>query len=711
MKITIKIALPFVGLLLLIGCSTKKNTFVNRTYHATTTKFNVLYNGQIAFEKGLKQLNDNYADNYWELLPIEPLKVDQLALPGMMASEDESNDLFAKAEEKAVKAIQKHSMRFYNKEKNPQIDNAYLLLGKSRYYSQRFVPALEAFNYVIKNYPDADLINETKVWHAKTNLRLQNEETSIASLKALLKNKNLNENDKFDAHTAMAMSYLQLDSIKQTIYHLKKAVIVDETKEQSARNTFILGQLFRQQKQLDSSNYAFTKIVNNKKSPFKYKINASIELAKNVESTENVKLMVEKLEDLIKNRDNRAYLDKLYYHLGDVYLKNNEIDKAEQQFKKSVTAKNGERFQKVLSYEALGNIHFNKGNYMAAGNYYDSVLNTSTDFNTKRYIRIKRIRKSLDDVIFNENIVATNDSILKFALMNDTERTNAIGEIISKLKATEAKNSAQSTAKKSIEKSKNNSGKWYFYNPEVVKSGMIEFQKKWGAKSHSDNWKFNKYESSFVADEKAEAVKPEITQEYYLANIPTKQSEIDSIAALRNEAYYKLGIIYKEQFLRNDLAIERFNKVLEFGAKSAFYLPATYHLYRIHTETKNTKAQEYKNEIIAKYPQSIYASLVQNSENMTEISDNDASEKAYKKLYLLYEKEEYQSVLTLLDDDLKQFGQSALMPKFELLKAYTLGKLQGIDSFKKALEYVSITYPNTEEGKKALELVNTINKK
>ena len=65
---------------------------------------------------------------------------------------------FEKAEEKAVKAIQKHSMNFEGFERNRKIDDAYLLLGKARYYSQRFIPAIEAFNYVIANYPDADLM-------------------------------------------------------------------------------------------------------------------------------------------------------------------------------------------------------------------------------------------------------------------------------------------------------------------------------------------------------------------------------------------------------------------------------------------------------------------------------------------------------------------------------------------------------------------------
>ena len=58
---------------------------------------------------------------------------------------------FDRAEEKAVKAIQKHSLKVENEQHNRKIDDAYLLLGKARYYDRRFLPALEAFNFLIES--------------------------------------------------------------------------------------------------------------------------------------------------------------------------------------------------------------------------------------------------------------------------------------------------------------------------------------------------------------------------------------------------------------------------------------------------------------------------------------------------------------------------------------------------------------------------------
>ncbi|MBT8270799.1 MAG: hypothetical protein KJO25_02015, partial [Bacteroidia bacterium] len=94
-----------LSVLVLSGCSRKKDNFINRNWHAIGTEYNVLYNGNIALESGRQTLNDGYSDNYWEILPVERMQVlDEIALPGQSKNAD-----FERAEEKAVKAIQKHS--------------------------------------------------------------------------------------------------------------------------------------------------------------------------------------------------------------------------------------------------------------------------------------------------------------------------------------------------------------------------------------------------------------------------------------------------------------------------------------------------------------------------------------------------------------------------------------------------------------------------
>jgi len=147
-----------------------------------TTEYNTLYNGYNALEQGRKTLNEGYADNYWEILPVERMQVsDQVVLPGKSKNAD-----FERAEEKAVKAVQKHGKNINGKEKNPQIDEAYLRLGKARYFDQRFVPAMEAFNYILYKYPASDKINQARIWREKANRRLENTGWAITNLKRLM---------------------------------------------------------------------------------------------------------------------------------------------------------------------------------------------------------------------------------------------------------------------------------------------------------------------------------------------------------------------------------------------------------------------------------------------------------------------------------------------------------------------------------------------
>ncbi|MBT8296268.1 MAG: hypothetical protein KJO51_07615, partial [Gramella sp.] len=203
MKRISRILLFFLLSIIIWSCSRKKNSFVNRNYHAVTAQYNTLYNGQLAFEQGREEINQNYADNYWDILPVERLDVDDMIL----LPDSIRNQNFGRAEEKAVKAIQKHSMQVKGKERNPQIDEAYLLLGKARYFDRRFIPALDAFNYILYRYPASDNITHARIWREKTNLRIGNEKLAIKNLKKILDSDRLNDKDLADASSSLAQAY------------------------------------------------------------------------------------------------------------------------------------------------------------------------------------------------------------------------------------------------------------------------------------------------------------------------------------------------------------------------------------------------------------------------------------------------------------------------------------------------------------------------
>lgn len=740
-----KIILVSIVFSLLLACSTKKNTLIRRNYHALTTKFNVLFNGNEAFNNGIEAINNGYKDDFFKQLPIEPIafEEDRIILPknsnitnlgdgfdSLDTKNDEEEEIigpFDIAEEKAVKAIQKHSMNFNGFEKNKQIDDAYLLLGKSRYYSQRFIPALEAFNYIIASYPNANLIAETKIWRAKTNIRLDNEELAIESLNLLLQKKdsftsNLPDVIKEQGHTAMAMAYVKTDSLQQVKKHLHLATKTQENKDQAARNLFILGQIYASENQKDSAILVFKKLRNFKKAPYRFKIHSSIEIAKNTTSDSSALALINEMQELIKNRDNRPYLDELYYQVGNLYENIDSTKTAITYYNKSTTTKKGSNQQKTYTFEKLGNLYFKNTNYMLASAYYDSVLNISSDSLNVRIRSIKRKHKNLASLIKFENIVTNNDSILKIASLSKTEQEVFFKNYIETLKKKDEEaaqlqlNQAafgDSFGSSSLQSKK---GNWYFYNNQSIAFGKTEFQKTWGSRKLEDNWRWaSKIKNN--ANSANETEKIEQTSRYdlasYLKSIPTKITILDSLKTQRNQALFELGLIYKEQFNNSNLAIERLKRVADLQPKKELILPIKWHLYQIYSdlEKEQAEADRYKNAILTEHPNSIFAKIITSPDK--QISQDVAVDEVanlYKECFYLYKKNKFTETVSKIEELLPTIQNSVLLSKFELLKAYAIGKYANKETYKKALETVVVNYTNTPEGKKAQDIVKQLNK-
>ena len=284
----------FIVLILLVatGCSRKKDKFINRSWHSLNTKYNILYNGGIALETGKTAINSTFVDNYWNILPVERLQPkDDIILGGKVQDPN-----FGRAEEKAVKAIQVHGMNIKGKEKNPQIDESYILLGKARYFDNRFIPAQEAFNYILFKYPASSNINLAKIWRAKTNLRLENEGLAIKNLKELIESNKLSNEDNVAASSALAQAYITTKALDSAIIQLQRASQLTKDNHELGRLRFIEGQLYSSLGIKDSSNLAFDQVIAlNRKTPRVYMISAHLEKIKNFDFENDNKLILEAL--------------------------------------------------------------------------------------------------------------------------------------------------------------------------------------------------------------------------------------------------------------------------------------------------------------------------------------------------------------------------------------------------------------------------------
>ncbi|MCE2613648.1 hypothetical protein LVD13_11755 [Flavobacteriaceae bacterium D16] len=721
----LRYSLLFAGVLggiLFNACSTKKDAFINRNWHALNTKYNVLYNGNLAFEDGREQLNTTYQDNYWDILPVERLQVTE----DIKLDSEDNNPNFIRAEEKATKAIQKHGMEIDNEERNPQADEAFLLLGQARYFDQRYVPALEAFNYVLRKSANSDKFNEATIWREKTNIRLGNEELALKNLKRLFRYEKLKDQEYADARAMMAQAYINLNIPDTAIRQLKIAQAYTKKGEEKGRYLFILGQLYNQLGYQDSANLAFDKIISlNRRTPRVYMINAHIQKIQNTLLTpENQEAMLEYLRDLEENRENRPFLDKIYRELAVYHSKIEQDSVALVNYNKSLRVTRNTPQLNALNYEDLADYHFDENDYPNAGAYYDSVL-TNLPENTKKFRSIKKKRDNLEDVIAYEEVVQYADSVITLYEMTDTERRSYFDQYIAELKAREeaaakkeeARVTAGFAAFAETKGGKENKGKFYFYNITSLGYGKNAFRNNWGDRTLEDDWRWSNKNRILPSEATGDAISLDDSQgtddlsddqkysvDYYLSLIPQEKELIDSLHTERNFANYQLGLIYKEKFKENLLAADKLEQVLSRNPEKRLVLPTKYNLYKIYEEAESPLAAGMKERILREHPDSRYAMILLNPQAVITKSE-DTPEAQYMRLYNKFRNQEFLQVITGAEEQINQYAGEPMVPKFEMLKANAIGRLQGFEQFSEALNYVALNYPNKPEGKKAQQMI------
>jgi TolA-binding protein len=736
--------LIFTGLLVfLIACSTKKNTFLSRNSHSLSTKDNILYNGGIALDKGVEEVKLGNIDNFWERLPVERMQIKE----DVMSPSDTKNANFERAETKATKAIQKHSMYIQGSEKNPQMDEAHLLLGKARYYDQRFVPALEAFNYVLYKYPSSDKIYEVKIWREKTNMRLENDQLAVNNLRKLLKEIKFKDQIFADANATLAQAFLNLEVKDSAVAKLKIAIEYTKSNEEKSRYKFILGQLFEDLKQKDSALAMYRSIIDMKrKAGREYVIHSHIRIAEYFDYEHGDTIaFITKYNELLKDRENRPFLDVLDHQMALFYDRKKNYKQAKLFYNYSLGDKSRDPYLVASNYRNLAHIHFNAAEYVKAGKYYDSTL-VQLKPRTREFNLIKKKRENLEDVIKYEGIAKKNDSIISLYSMSDSakriyfenyilelkkqeEKLQKIAEKEAIIKENQEKNDGQIDSKSSSVKSKpsppktkpmdGNGGDFYFYNPTTVAYGKKEFLKNWGKRSLQDNWRVSSlssktnedvafeqdYKNTNETDKDSIVVDEKFTTDFYISQIPTSQTVIDSLSKERNFAYFQLGVIYKEKFKEYQLAANKLEKLLRYNPEERLVLPSMYNLFKIYEIIDKGKAEEMKSRIISEYPNSRYAQILSNPNS--EIADSSDSPKVvYENIYKKYQSGEYKQVVTATEQAIDRFAGDEIVPKFELLKANVIGKLSGLDEYAKALNFVALNYPNSEEGKRAETMLN-----
>jgi hypothetical protein len=336
-------------------------------------------------------------------------------------------------------------------------------------------------------------------------------------------------------------------------------------------------------------------------------------------------------------------------------------------------------------------------------------------------------------MIKNLNIINREDSLLRVATMDTLAIRKLIDGIIAKVieeeekKKKEKENLPQTSSSTIISgnnssQTENTSGTWYFYNSSMVSLGLTEFLKKWGNRPLEDNWR-RSVKETVISEEKVDTsvidtsepvkITDNKTHAFYLNDIPfTEEQKIKSRLKIV-DAYYALGGIYKEDIQDNPKAIETFEELLKKYPDNKYLLNVYYQLYRLNLAVNNiNRADYYKNKILNEYPDSEYAKIIRNPDYQKALlASKKEIERFYAETYAAYHNAQYEKVIAMANWADSFYSASEIMPKFALLRSYSIGKTQGVNEYEKALQYIMAKYPKDLATKaKAQEQLDYIKK-
>ncbi|MGB0870426.1 MAG: tetratricopeptide repeat protein [Flavobacteriales bacterium] len=712
-----RIIIYSLSLISLLACSVKKDKMINRNYHALTARDNKYFNANVLFNETISQYKLNTREDFGEILNIREVGTDA-----------ESKALYAPLEtviEKCSDVVKKHSMKFKGKEKNYWIDETFLLLGKAHFYKQDYDNAAVVFNYA-SNFDLQDEKVTNMIWAAETQIMLENYSIAEKSLTTIIEEEELRDDHKVHILEAQSEMYKRLEDYEASAIALEKTIKYLSGGSHKTRNLFIIGQLFYAAGNTELANEYFVE-VGRKGRDYEYVFNALLYQAKSfdpeTDDPNEILLSLDELADLPRNKD---YKDQIYFAKANLYERIDEMELALENYDLAIESHVDNDKQLIRSHLAKGELDFKEGNYDFAQNHYDKVMEL-IDEKYPNYRLISEKAKALNDLARLYTTIDWNDSLVIVADWTDTEQKAYATSVAEREKfekeqlALEAKKAQEKLEEALSKKAKTEDGAWYFGNSTLLKKGKKLFAENWGYRKHEDHWRRENKSENFD-DELEEEIEEEAETEIdsaalselekrileILDEIPENEKEKLEKITETAEAYYELGMIYKEYLDDFEQSIEVFEQLLvqykDFERKPAAY----YQLYRLYALQKDKEnSEKYKNLILTKYPNTLFSDLVEKIITNTQ-AQKDAEEKAYQETFELLKSNKNTAAKQKAIHYLANGENEDFKPKYALILAEAHAGISGREEYVQTLKMVVDSFPETPESETASERLSLL---
>ncbi len=734
--------------LVVVACSTEKNSFLNRTYHSTTARYNGYFNASELMKAALKTYNNSRKEDFYTILPVNPVPNDT-EVKGMYPAIDT-------AVVKCTKVILNHSMpsaeNMYAKqaEYNNWIDENWLAVGKAFYYRRDYEKALKNFQFVKRFFVKDPSTYEAELWIAKISIEQnkfadakltlddlneisqEQKKRKISDFLPFLKKKKTTEEGEeerprmsrdlqFDIYKAYADLAVKRKDYEAAKEGLQFSITKCKDKREKARLHFVLAQVYQNLNQIDSASYHFGKAI---------KASASSEISFNARLNRAITgsgaNMAKDLKKMLRDSKNAPFKDQIYYSMALVELNRNEKSKAKEYLTQSTFYSAANKRQKAMSYEKLADIVYNEKSYVAAQKYYDSCSRfMPEDYPNGDEVKNKAIK--LADLVKAVEIAIFEDSVQRIAKMNERERSDFLKETLKEMEEAEQKRKEAEAAKLLALQSQSNQNtnasgsKFVFNNPKLRDEGYNEFKKMWGTRDNEDDWRRSdkvvfssidknkdQTDSSGKASSTASAA-TKLTEADLLKDIPLTDSAFRASEIRLMDALYTSGVLYKEVLNENDLATQQFEAVLALKKEGLTDLSSAFQLYKINDGSGN--GDKYKQYILNKYPNSDAANYFRDPDFYVKQKQNQQSAGiAYLEQLDAYNKGRYQAVLSESSRVIEGDKSNAFRAEYMLLNVLAAGQLtENKKELLPKLKRIIDEKPGTDQAIRAKEMIDVIN--
>jgi tetratricopeptide (TPR) repeat protein len=705
-----------------------------------TARYNIYFNGYESFKAGVHKVNSAHVDDYADILNV--FEYSDPATPARCASEME------RAIQKASKLITLKSITAKpeggsntkepagieesvagRQEYNEWVDDSYLLIGMARFYKNEFKEAAAVLNYCITAANDPDIRKEATIWLSRLYNETGKYAESYRALTELETGGNTSRSLRSMYHATLADLFVKQKKYAEAVNPLSSAIRLTRGKIPRYRLTYLLAQLNEQAGNAAEAISLYRDVVR-MNPPYEVEFNARVNMAGVFDvNTGNSGEIMKELGRMLKDDKNKSFHDQIYFTMGKLAMKNGNESEALLFFRKSASASTSNINQKWRSYLALADYYFSRNDFVNASSYYDSTVNFM-DRKHPDYKMLQLKSKNLGSVVSELSVIQKEDSLQRVAAMPVKERDALIASIINK--AVRAGEEGRKTDysdrynlgqyyenERRFQDNVQQEGKWYFYNQTALAFGRSEFRRRWGDRRLEDNWRrSNKVtlaagsatedddRTPINGSDTSEALLDYKKPEFYLKNLPLT----DSMLALSNEkiayAYLNAGKAYFEKLSDVPGATGSFEKLISRFPGNELVPEALYNLYNINRNVNGTASEMYRQRLIEKYPSTEFARILSDPGYFDKMmAEARLTEQLYNQAYNNYKSENFDASIKLCNDAMTKNGQSGLAPKFMLLRAYCIARISDEKTFKNELKDIVTRWPDSEESKKAGEII------